>query len=115
MTVGQTIIVHKQGWRSGEYPALWAKRGECGILHEARNELCRLSGESTRCRRHILVEFVVGSHQVAPRGFFPGTLVPAPSPRKPTFPIPIRPGYQVPGSATSSRNLSITDIIIARA
>ena len=57
-------------------------------------ELGWYSGESTRLprmwpgfdswsRRHMWVEFVVGS-LLAPRGFSPGTLV-FPSPQKPTF------------------------------
>lgn len=44
-------------------------------------------GFKTRRRRHaVWVEFVVGSHQVSPRGFSPSTPV-FPPPQKPTFPI----------------------------
>ena len=41
-------------------------------------------GFKSRRRRHMWVEFVVGS-LLAPRGFSPGTPV-SPSPQKPTFP-----------------------------
>ena len=74
-------------------PSVWVRReqGWC-------------SGESARLppmwpvfdsltRRLMWVEFVVGS-LLAPRGFFPGTLV-LPSPQKPTLPIPIRSGTHV--------------------
>ena len=59
----------KQRWRSGEsarLPPMW----------------CRFN---SRTRRHMWVEFVVGSLELlAQRGFYPGTLV-FPSPQNPTF------------------------------
>ena len=58
----------KQGWCSGEsarLPPVWP-------------------GSDSRTRRHMWVEFVVGS-LLAPRGFSPGTPV-SPFPQKPTFP-----------------------------
>ena len=57
----------EQGWCSGEstrLPPMWP-------------------GFDSRSRRHMWVEFVVGSLP-APRGFSPGTPV-FPSPQKPTF------------------------------
>ena len=57
-----------QGWRSGEstrLPPMWPEF-------------------DSRSRRHLCVEFVVGSF-LAPRGFSPGTPV-FPSPQKPTLP-----------------------------
>ena len=60
-------ILGKQGWCSGEstrLPPMWP-------------------GFNSRSRRHMWVEFVVGS-LLAPRGFSPGTPV-FPSPQKPTF------------------------------
>ena len=58
----------EQGWRSGEsarLPPVWPRF-------------------DSRTRRHMWVEFVVGS-LLAPRGFSPGTPV-FTSPQKPTFP-----------------------------
>ena len=57
-----------KGWRSGEsarLPPMWP-------------------GFKSRRRRHMWVEFVVGS-LLSPRRFSPGTPV-FPSPQKPTFP-----------------------------
>ena len=67
----------EKGWRSGEsarLPPMWP-------------------GFESRTRRHMCVEFVVGS-LLAPRGFSPCTEVFL-SPQKPTFRIPIRSGTHV--------------------
>ena len=64
----------EQGWHSGEsthLPPMWPRF-------------------DSRSRRHMWVEFIVGSHP-CPKGFPPGTLVFLP-PQNQHFQIPIRPG-----------------------
>ena len=80
----------EQGWRSGEstrLPPLWP-------------------GFDSRTRRHMWVEFVVGSRPCS-EGFSPGTPVFLP-PQKPTFQIPIRPG----NSGEKSHSVDSTEISI---
>ena len=76
LLVKRYVWLGEQGWRSGESARL--------------PPLC--PGFDSRTRRHMWVEFVVGSRPCS-EGFSPGSPVFLP-PQKPTLQIPIRSGNE---------------------